>query len=287
MMLRSIELVLPDAAGAAGFLAGTWGMALAGEQHGTFYLRGSGRIPYLIALEDGAERFVRSTTFTCNDEELARLEERTVAAGLAWTATRSADPGGGERIVVELPEGEALRFLKGTAEAEPLLGRDLPVKLTHVVLNSAEAERSGRIMEAALGFNISDRTKAMVFLSCNRSHHSIAFTQAGFPSLNHIALEMEDIDAVMRGIGRMRDHSMSPAWGPGRHGPGANVFAYFVTPFGAVLEFSTALEELPDDHRVGGPEDWTWPPNRNDHWGLSNKDTARLSAAERSFRIGA
>ncbi len=90
---------------------------------------------------------------------------------------------------------------------------------------------------------------------------------------------------MMRGIGRLRDHGFTAAWGPGRHGPGANVFAYFIAPFGAVVEFSTAVEKVPPDYRVGAPEDWTWPPGRIDQWGMSDKDVARLGPAERLFRF--
>ena len=91
--------------------------------------------------------------------------------------------------------------------------------------------------------------------------------------------------AVMRGIGRLRDTGMTPAWGPGRHGPGDNVYAYFIAPFGAVIEFSTAVEKVPDDYQAGSPEDWTWPPNRIDQWGLSDKDNAALRVAEEKFRF--
>lgn len=67
-----------------------------------------------------------------------------------------------------------------------------------------------------------------------------------------------------------------------RHGPGDNVFAYFIAPFGAVVEFSTAVEIVPEDYRVGAPEDWTWPENRIDQWGLSGKDLAAPGVAERT-----
>jgi catechol 2,3-dioxygenase-like lactoylglutathione lyase family enzyme len=284
MKLRSIELVVPDAAKAANFLTDVWGMAFA-ERHGTtHYLRGSGTHPYLVALEEGAEA-VRSTTFLCEEAELAELETRVAGSGLPARPVVSQDPGGGHGLIVELPEGALFRFLAGSSEAEPLVGRDLPVKLTHVVLNAADAEAAGEVAETVLGFRVSDRTKAMVFVRCNDSHHSTAFARAGFPSLNHIAFEMADIDAVFRGIGRLRDRQMVPAWGPGRHGPGANVFAYFIAPFGAVVEFSTAVEKVTDDYKVGAPEDWTWPENRIDQWGLSDKDNAALREAERRFRF--
>ena len=161
----------------------------------------------------------------------------------------------------------------------------MAVKLTHVVFNATDAEASGDAVEQVLGFRVSDRTKGMVFVRCNQSHHSTAFARAGFASLNHIAFEMADIDAVMRGIGRMRDHGFAPAWGPGRHGPGANVYAYYIAPFGPVIEFSTAVEQVADDYQAGGPDDWTWPPNRIDQWGISDKDFDGLRQAEQRFRF--
>jgi catechol 2,3-dioxygenase-like lactoylglutathione lyase family enzyme len=285
MKLRSIELVLPDAGGAATFLTDIWRMAPAEVRGDTHYLRGSGSFPYLVALEEGPERYVRSITFVCARDELEALKGRLEACRLAWTPVRSDDLGGGHGVTVELPEGELFRFLADTEEVAPIADRDLPVKLTHVVLNSVDAEATADITEAVLGFRVSDRTKGMVFVRCNQSHHSTAFARAGFSSLNHIAFEMADLDAVMRGIGRLRDHGHTPSWGPGRHGPGANIFAYYIAPFGGVIEFSTAVETVGDDYKVGDPDDWTWPPGRIDQWGLSDKDFDALGKAERDFRF--
>ena len=284
MKLRSIELALPYAAEAAAFLTGIWGMAPAEVRGGTHYLRGSGSFPYLVALEESAEPYVRSTTFTCSPERLEELKASVTKANLPARPVISNDPGNGHGIIVELAEGELLRFLTDTSEVAPIEGHDLPVKLTHVVFNATDAEATGSLVEDALGFRVSDRTKGMVFVRCNESHHSTAFARAGFSSLNHIAFEMADMDAVMRGIGRLRDQGMVPAWGPGRHGPGANVFAYFIAPFGPVIEFSTAVEKVPDDYKAGAPEDWTWPEGRIDQWGMSDKDLTGLRAAEEKFR---
>lgn len=284
MKLRSIELALPHAAEAAAFLTDVWGMLPATVQGDIHYLRGSGPFPYLVALQEAAEPHVRSTTFICSVERLEQMKRSVTAAGLAATPTTSTDPGGGHGIIVELAEGELLRFLTEAEDSVTIEGRDLPVKLTHVVFNAIDAEATGHLAEEALGFRVSDRTKGMVFVRCNDSHHSTAFARAGIASLNHIAFEMEDVDAVMRGIGRLRDHGMAPAWGPGRHGPGANVFAYFIAPFGPVIEFSTAVEKVPEDYKAGSPEDWTWPEGRIDQWGMSDKDFTGLRQAEERFR---
>jgi hypothetical protein len=84
----------------------------------------------------------------------------------------------------------------------------------------------------------------------------------------------------MRGIGRMRDHGYGVEWGPGRHGPGNNVFAYFCGPDELPLEYTAEMQQVDDSHRVRMPEDWTWPPGRVDHWGLMPGPSPRVKHAQ-------
>lgn len=285
--LRSIELELPGAEAAARFLTDHWGMAPAQRIGDTWCLRGAGDDAYLLALTEAAEPSVQSVTFAASEADVDRIETSAMAEGApVERLDLTGEPGAGRGILVTAPDGERFRFLFGVDRNERLLGcPDMPNRLTHVVFNARDAEASGNFVEKALGFRVSDRTKGMVFVRCDHSHHSIAFARAGVATLNHIAFEMADIDAVMRGIGRMRDYGLTAAWGPGRHGPGDNVFAYYIAPFGPVIEYSTAVEKVGDDYRTGAPEDWTWPQNRIDQWGVTDKDVAALTVAERRFRF--
>jgi hypothetical protein len=152
-------------------------------------------------------------------------------------------------------------------------------------MNARDRDACTRFALDVLGFKLSDRTRTMSFIRCDNTHHAIAFADAEATSLNHVAFEMASLDAVMRGIGRMKDHGYPPVWGPGRHGPGNNVFGYFVAPFGAVIEYTSEIVRVDDSYRTGGPEDWTWAPNRSDQWGIAAKDAARMEPAERRFRF--
>jgi catechol 2,3-dioxygenase len=73
----------------------------------------------------------------------------------------------------------------------------------------------------------------------------------------------------------------------GRHGPGNNVFAYFVGPGEVVVEYTAEVQQVDDSYRVGGPEDWTWPPGRTDRWGITAPPSERLQAAQRQIRFAA
>lgn len=258
MDLQSVELRVRDVPATARFFEDIWGLVRADEGR-SVRLRGTAALPYLLSLQEGAPALV-AVTFCGSREEI-----------------------GGEREE-QGPEGERYRFVvQQTPPALPA-ERDRPIRLSHVVLNSNDADAAERFAVERLGFKVSDRTRHMNFVRCNRKHHCLAFARAGAATLNHIAFEMADVDAVMRGIGRLREAGYPAVWGPGRHGPGNNVFGYFIGPHGGVIEYTAEVSEVDESYRVGGPDDWKWPPGRTDHWGVSTKDTERISAAERAFR---
>lgn len=287
MRLRSVELALPQVQAAAEFLQEPWRLIAAGTQGGALYFRGTGPHPYILSLREAAAPAVVAIEFSGSPEEVAALQARARAAGaLVDTFAELDAPGGGAGCIVTGPEKQKYRFV---AEAAPVAElppeRDRPLQITHAVLNSVDVAACERFVETALGFRVSDRTKMMTFVRCNRKHHALAYAHSDVSSLNHIAFEMNDVDGVMRGIGRMRDAGYDVVWGPGRHGPGDNVFGYFIAPFGGIVEYTAEVSEVGDDYRVGSPEDWKWPPGRMDQWGISTKDGTRIPAAERVFRF--
>ena len=277
MRLRSVELEIPDVAPAAEFLERLWGLVPAGSAGATRFFRGAGDHPYILSLTKAAAPAVAAVTFAGSLEELAKVGR----------PDRSFDvPGGGQGFEVRGPEGQVYRFITDSA-VERLNDKAKPIQLTHAVINSTDVEASERYAVEKLGFKVSDRTAHMRFIRCNRKHHALAYAKSEFASLNHIAFEMHDMDAVMRGIGRLRDAGHEPVWGPGRHGPGNNVFGYFVAPYGGIVEYTAEVSEVDENYKVGTPEDWKWPPGRIDHWGISKKDTVKTTAAEKVLRFRA
>lgn len=136
------------------------------------------------------------------------------------------DLGGGYGVSLVDPEGRVVELL-ADALAVPKLGREdaVPVGVTHVVLNTVDIDAAVKFYCDVLGMRVSDWSEhQMAFLRCNTDHHSIAFNQAEWTSVNHVAYEMPTVDHFMRGIGRLRHHGTVPLWGPGKHGPGDNTF---------------------------------------------------------------
>lgn len=277
MRLRSVELELPDVAKAVDFLGGVWGLVPAGASSGTQFFRGAGNHPYILSITRASAPAVGAITFAGLPQELEKIGNPKTSYDV---------PGGGKGFEIRGPEAQNYRFIVEST-VEPIADRDKPIQLTHAVLNTVDQDALERFAVEKLGFVVSDRTAHMRFLRCNRKHHCVAYAKSAAPSLNHIAFEMKDVDAVMRGIARLREAGYEAVWGPGRHGPGNNVFGYFIAPYGGVIEYTAEVSEVGDDYKVGTPEDWKWPPGRIDHWGLSKKDTAKTGPAEQVLRFKA
>jgi catechol 2,3-dioxygenase-like lactoylglutathione lyase family enzyme len=287
MKLRSVELQIPHAGAAVAFLERTWGLVDAGRTKKASYLRGTGEHPYVMAISEGPRPAVLSITFSGTKQELARIRSRAGKAGISVEASSPEldEPGAPSGFRITGPEGQRFRFVNDKKPAQRIKDPDRPIALTHVPINASDADACTKFAVEVLGFKVSDRTRLMDFIRCDSTHHALAFVRTGVSALHHMAFEMKDLDAVMRNVGRLKDAGIEPAWGPGRHGPGNNVFAYYVAPFGAVLEYTSEIQRIDGSYRVGGPEDWKWPPGRVDHWGVSKRDDARLHAAERNFRF--
>ncbi|MET3619947.1 VOC family protein [Burkholderia ambifaria] len=283
--LRGIAIGVPDLALAEQFYTETWRLAVVARTVDAVYLRGTGAAHHILALHRSEQPDVRSVDFSvASIDALHALAQVIPEHGGAIVSSPDAtgEPGGGTQFVARDPQGRILRFIAGderhadTAEVE-----DRPVKITHVVLNSADVAVAQRFFEDALGFKLSDRTRIMAFMRCSSDHHSIALADATENTLNHIAFLMPDLDSVMRGGGRMNDAGYPIEWGVGRHGPGNNVFAYFLGPFDFVIEYTAEVQQVDDTYRTGGPADWTWPPGRIDQWGVGRAPSPRLKEAQK------
>jgi catechol 2,3-dioxygenase len=287
--LRSVALDVPDLARGEDFYTRVWHLEVAARSDDAIYLRGSGTDHHLLSLHRAGAVAIRHVTLRARSEAaLTQIAERVAGAGgrIDRPIGPFADPAGGIGLRIADADGRLIEIVHGDAmHAAALPMADRPERLAHVVLNSHAVDATQAFFEQALGFVLADRTRIMAFMNCNRDHHSVAIGVADNDCLNHIAFLMPDLDAVMRGAGRMRDAGFPIEWGPGRHGPGNNAFSYFVGPFGEVIEYTADVEQIDDSYRAGRPEDWSWPAGRVDQWGISAPPSARLKQAQASVRF--
>ena len=285
--IRSIDFGVTDLKARQKFYTEIWGLETVAEGKGSIYLRGTGAAHHIVGLHQRAKPEMLRIDLLAADEsavEAIARQVREAGANEVEKPSRIAEPGGGYGFAFKDPEGRTLRVLTGDQRhADTQDHRDRPRKISHCVLNSPDQAAAVAFYERALGFRVSDSTQAMTFIRCNTDHHSIALVKAKDVSLHHVAFEMPEIESVMRGAGRMKDNGFPIEWGVGRHGPGNNVFAYFVSPDDMVIEYTADVEQVDDRYVTHGPEHWTWPKGRNDQWGIAYGPSERMHHSQVRF----
>lgn len=277
---------MPDVAAGARFYTGTWRLEPVAEREGSVYLRGSGGHHHILALHPRPQPALLCINLAAADRAAVdALHARVAGLGVPAIAAPAPvrEPGGGYAFSFADPDGRVVRVIAGDERhADAAMAPDRPHKITHVVFNTPRQEEAAQFWVDALGFSVSDRS-LLTFIRCSSDHHSIAFHPGERASLHHIAFEMADIDSVMRGAGRMRDAGYPIEWGLGRHGPGNNVFAYFVGPCDFVIEYTAEIEQVTDATPVRTPKDWAYPPGHSDLWGATPPPSERMKAAQKKI----
>jgi catechol 2,3-dioxygenase-like lactoylglutathione lyase family enzyme len=285
--LRSVAFNVPDLALAEDFYTRVWGLSVVAREAGALYLRATGADHHVLALhqQDGPAQIRHVTLRARSLQALQQAATAALSAGghVVQPLAELKSPGGGTAVTIADTDGRVFQLVFGDVlHTDTTVQPNLPIRLAHAVLNSHDVEATRAFMEQVLDFSLSDRTRIMAFMRCNSDHHSIALGDTDNDALNHVAFVVADADAVMRGGGRMKDAGFGIEWGPGRHGPGNNVFNYFVGPFDIVIEYTSDVQQIDDSYTTGQPNDWTWPPGRVDQWGISAPPSAALKVAQRA-----
>ncbi|MBB6254377.1 VOC family protein [Nitrospirillum iridis] len=270
--LHFLELGCPDPAATADFYRRTMGYRL--EAHGDRIVAAA-RDRRLIFTPGPAKTLVSAGYALPDGAELARLRARLSAAG--WGAVDGPTPMFTDAVTVTDPDGN--RFTFGLAQPSPVAGQagaggaeagNWPARLQHVVIASRDPARIVQFFIDVLGFTLSDdvvdgeggiRTS---FLRCSHEHHSFAVFKAPENRLDHHCYETTDWNMIRDWCDRMATQHVRVQWGPGRHGPGNNLFMFVHDPDGNWVEISAELEIVTPDRPVG-----QWPHEQRtlNSWG--------------------
>lgn len=279
--IRHVGLLSPVIETHAEFYLEAWGLQSAGADRHARYFRGASTGHHVLSLHPSERRGLHHLAFSVDGREavdVAAVELERAGIALVAQPDGLDEPGGGYGLRFLDPEHRCIELTAGVAEhpkdvaehpKDGSAGTAAPRRLCHVGLNSARMERVVAFYTEVLGFRVSDWIEErLVFLRCGRRHHVIVFTRADYASVNHIAYVMADVDDVMKGISGLRARGQEPAWGPGRHGPGNNIFCYYRDPAGYVNEYSSDLERI-EDEATHQPAVWRRVPETLDLWGTA------------------
>jgi catechol 2,3-dioxygenase-like lactoylglutathione lyase family enzyme len=291
--LRHVDLAVPDFDRQVDFYSGVWGLTTIADDSGIAFLAAEGSPEqYVVRLRRAAEKRLDLVSYGAaspDDVDALAGQLRAASVELISPPGQLDTPGGGYGFRFFDVDG---RTLEVSADVQPRPHRrieeqeSIPVRLSHVVLNAPDLDRTREWYERHLGFRLSDTLwhpalgEAMHFMRINSWHHSMAIAKGPHTALHHISFELRGLDEYMRGTGRLLRAGVRKIWGPGRHLAGNNTFSYFLDPHGNTVEYTTELERLDEDSWHPHVYDFT-QPEVADQWGTANPMTELV--AQESF----
>ena len=288
--IRSVEFNVPDLEKSARFYEDAWCLTPVARDGGSCYLRATGPEHHAVALHENAKLSVAAIGFAAPDKAAVdALHARVQGAGASVVSPPAPldRPGGGYGFSVLHPEGWTIAIssdVETHADAEDAIDR--PRRFSHVALGAEDAEAACAFMVDNFGLRVSDRNGVINFLRCDANHHSIAFAHTGAAYVHHVSYDMPNFDALMRGAGRMKEMGYPLEWGIGRHGPGDNIFSYFIEPNGFMNEYTAEMHQVDEaTYKTGTPEEWKRPENRRDQWGFADPPSEAMQKTQASHAL--
>ncbi len=212
--------------------------------------------------------------------ELERLVTRVRDAGVevSYRAPAGDEP---EAHLICDPEGRRIELhgrvdRSGEFQADPARR---PSRLQHITFATASVPDLTAFYADVLGMRVSDRMgETFAWLRCSAEHHTAAMVQGPSTTmLDHYSFDLSRWDDFASWSDRLSALGIPLSWGPGRHGPGNNLFLMFDDPDGNHIELSAEMELYHDDiaeYRRTWVEDvrttnlWGIPPS----WRTSEPD---------------
>lgn len=211
-----------------------------------------------IMISEGPGRKLGFGAFTFpGGEQLRTLHRRLTDA--AVSVQESPCPILGDGFSVLDPDGNRLVFGvdPGPSGAAP---GGMEARLQHLVVATDEMQPMLDFYTGTLGFEVSDRVKddagdlRACFVHSDDEHHSFAFFKAPTKRLDHHAYECGEWNLIRDWADHMASFEIPLKWGPGRHGPGNNLFFMVNDPDGNWVELSAELETITPERQPG-----LWP----------------------------
>lgn len=280
--LRHLAIAVPDYQRQIDFYTHNWGLTEVGTDGDVTYLAAEGSPEnYVVRVRKSTDKRLDLISYGAADrqavDDLAVRLGRDGVSLVAEPGTLQTPGGGygfrffdGDGRTIEISADVEVRSHRKIEE-----GESIPVKLSHVVVNTPNPEAAVAFYERHFGFRVSDilmhprMGRMMWFMRTNVAHHSLAIARGPHVALHHASFELRGLDEYMRGTGRLLRVGTDKIWGPGRHLAGNNTFSYFLDPNGNTMEYTTELEVLDEDTWHPHLYDFS-DPEVTDQWGTAN-----------------
>lgn len=262
--LDHLALVSNNAQGLAQFHADAMDMVAAQVSANEWRCEGPGR---RLIISSGEAPALAYAAFACRDSDgLNALRERATEEGLGLHDCPSPwfEPGG---FGVRDPDGHLICF--GLADGQRSEHQGIDGVLQHLTIASADPDEIMGFYAGKLGFRLTDRVfddagaLTGCFMTSTHQHHTVACFRATRQGLDHYSHEVAEWNTIRDWCDHFAARHIKVTWGPGRHGPGNNLFAFIRDPDGNMIEISAELE-IVGERPV---KDWRQEPRTLNLWG--------------------
>jgi catechol 2,3-dioxygenase len=204
-----------------------------------------------VLFSAGEAKHLAHAGFAVRDgASLEGLRQRAEEMGLAPRAVETPLFQLGSFEVTD-PDGNSIHFgLAISQDVRSLKGIRGPIQ--HLTLASQNVQAIEDFYAGKLGFGVSDRVvnaegKMMTcFMRGNHEHHNLACFLQDRQGVDHHSYEAGEWDTIRDWSDHLATLDIQLFWGPGRHGPGNNLFIFIVDPDGNWIEISAKLEVVHD-----------------------------------------
>ena len=213
----------------------------------------------LLVYSPGEPKTLLSAGYAVDDPAmLERLKGRLVEHGVALVPAPLPTVFEDDAVAFRDPDGNCMCF--GRPRERRPAAEGLPARLQHVVVASTDAQRMTSFYTDVVGFRLSDRVLddrgelRTSFMRSDQEHHSLAVFKADGCRLDHHCYETTNWNLLRDWADHFSEAGFTLQWGPGRHGPGNNLFIFIHDPDDNWLEISAELEIVNEQRSVG-----VWP----------------------------
>ena len=264
---------VPDPAASRAFLTG--GLRFAHEhRHGIdwFVPRGEYTAPGrpALGLVAGADTALRQVTVDVDPGSFDGIVANLDRLGHSWSRDgselRTFDPAGTPLV---------LRVAKPEDWPQPT-AQNAPRRLGHINFKLPGVLAAARFWQEALGAKKSEQIgDEFVFLRFGSEHHNLGLREGDGPVIHHMGFQMPGWDAYREVCDHLVEVGHVVEYGPGRHGPGNNIFIYVRDPSsGLRFELFADMEHIHDESTYEPP---VWQlsdrPRTMNKWGPAPPDS--------------
>jgi catechol 2,3-dioxygenase len=217
------------------------------------WLASNGREAELV-LHSADANAVRCVGFEAvSSEAVQEVSRRVPQAGCRLLSDKASLDCCAAGVVFTTPQGHIFEVhtpipdqIYGRRHFAPGVGA---IRMDHVNITTPDPVETQRQLEAILGLKLSEKMvdDSLIWMrGANRQHHILGIVR-GKTGLHHYSFELHSFSDYQR-LGDLLDRAgRELVWGPGRHRPGDNIYAYYVDASGAMVECSNGMALVADD----------------------------------------